>query len=223
MRDTGIGISLEEQGRLFEPFVQGDDSATRKYGGTGLGLVIARQLVERMGVNISLESVPGEGSTFSFTVRFTRQKNLMAAEELKLGPVATVLSEQPARLGRILVAEDNAINQLVALAQLRKLGFAGDAVANGIAALEALDRIAYDAVLMDCQMPELDGYAATAEIRCREGGSKHTQIIAMTAHAMQGDRQKCLAAGMDDYVTKPMRVEELRAALNRCLRHNEAT
>ena len=222
VRDTGIGISLEEQGRLFEPFVQGDDSVTRKYGGTGLGLVIARQLVERMGGHIGLESVPGEGSTFSFTVRFTRQKNVMAAKELKLGPVATVLSEQPARLGRILVAEDNAINQLVALAQLRKLGFAADAVANGIAALEALDRIAYDAVLMDCQMPELDGYAATAEIRFREGGSKHTQIIAMTAHAMQGDREKCLAAGMDDYVTKPMRVEELRAALNRCLRHNEA-
>ncbi len=359
--DSGIGISREACTRLFQAFVQADNSTTRKFGGTGLGLAICRELVERMGGQIGVESLPRKGSTFWFTVRLAkadapagetrdardsklppdtrvlvvddheasrqflhrqvvswavrngsaaggeealallreaavarqpyaaaivdwqmpgmdglalaraiRADPLIAATPVVLltpfgkPPPASVLAEagitvsrakptRPAALlegvagllapapgnpestalpangsptanaplqgtgRRILVAEDNAVNQRVALGQLRKLGYAADAVGNGLEALEALERFAYDAVLMDCQMPEMDGYEATETIRRRESvpGSKRrrTRIIAMTANAMQGDREKCLAAGMDDYISKPVRVADLQAAL----------
>ena len=362
--DTGIGISQAAQKNLFQAFIQADGSTTRKYGGTGLGLCISRQLVELMNGEIGVTSTPGEGSAFWFTAQFEKQplasvvvapvkksldqlrvlivddnatnrrilchqskcwgmvptetesgqqalKALSAAaaegaaydlaildlmmpemdgfelarsikatpniarvplvlltsfgerrhsEVAKEAGIAAYLTK-PVRQSQlfdclttvmsktsepeaakesvlpwskrerrramqkekkesnklILLAEDNIVNQKVAVRQLEKLGYRADAVANGFEALEALTRISYDLVLMDCQMPELDGYEATARLRRREGNAKHTPIVAMTAHALEGDRAKCLAAGMDDYLSKPVKSEELERVLERLL------
>ncbi len=353
--DTGIGIPAETLPRLFQAFSQADSSTTRKYGGTGLGLVICRQLVELMGGEIGVASIPGQGSTFSFTVPLAHDADWatniapppdlqrvrvlivddnatsrtilehqlavwgMVSDSVADGPTAlerlraaaatapyalalldmqmphmdglmlaraitadpaisatrlvlltsvsqrglnandqgvgiaasltkpvrqsqlfdclmTVLAstsgtaeptpvhrvavtpDRPAARGpRLLVAEDNAVNQKVAVHMLEKLGYPADVVADGLEAVEALARIPYPLVLMDCQMPQLDGYAATRAIREREGLTRHTPIIAMTAGAMAGDRELCLAAGMDDYITKPVRIEELEAVIARWL------
>jgi two-component system sensor histidine kinase/response regulator len=349
--DTGIGIAPEVQKRLFEAFSQADASTTRKFGGTGLGLVICKQLIEKMDGFIGLESRPGEGSMFWFTLRLQKQEALSPAleenhslvnarvmivddnatngrflhdqmiawkmrngtadsgvtalallrkaaeegdpcllaiidmdmpdingldlarmiktdpkiastrlilltgfgrritpEELRtagitdwrykpvwqstlfeclanalLGPKAlpyTIVAPHaptPRHRERVLVAEDNAVNQKITLAQLRKLGYTAEAVANGLEALQAIDKISYDVILMDCQMPELDGYEATERIR---RDNTHTPyIVALTANAMEGDREICLACGMDDYVSKPVRVDALAAALDRARRH----
>ncbi|HEY6803703.1 MAG TPA: PAS domain S-box protein [Pyrinomonadaceae bacterium] len=355
--DTGIGIPETVQRNLFQAFTQADGSTTRKYGGTGLGLAISKQLVEMMGGEIGVKSVPLQGSTFWFTARFEKQPETVSqakqeptsldkfralvvddnntnrkilahqltswgvhhneadsgkralellrlaaanqqpydlaildlmmpemdgfelARTIKADPsistirlvmltsfghrgdsatasqagVAAYLTK-PIRQSQlydclmnvvgqtvedtgsgssrivtrhsltesktsshklILLAEDNIVNQKVAMRQLQKLGYRADAVANGREAVDAIERIAYDVILMDCQMPEMDGYEATAEIRRREGSSKHTPIIAMTANALHGDREKCLAAGMDDYVSKPVRPEELGKVLDK--------
>jgi two-component system sensor histidine kinase/response regulator len=367
VKDTGIGLTLEAQGRLFQSFSQADSSTTRKYGGTGLGLAISKQLVGLMHGEIGVQSAPGQGSTFWFTVQFEKQtgepkpkrrsapsllnlrvlvvddnatnrqilrhqivawkmqkgsaaggfealKLLRAAaaagapydlalldmqmpemdgmtlaraikadpaiastrlimltslghrfeaEELRavgldaylvkpvkqsrlfdclaevmgsdeIGRALTETVELPAgapaevapplRL-HVLLAEDNRVNQIVAVAQLKKMGCTVDAVGNGLEVLEALPRMKYDVIFMDCQMPEMDGYEASRAIRQREADPQHpcrwpapVQIIAMTANAMQGDREKCLAAGMDDYVTKPVRPDELRVVLERAKR-----
>ncbi|MDQ3302229.1 MAG: PAS domain S-box protein, partial [Actinomycetota bacterium] len=354
--DTGIGMSVEQQRRLFQSFTQADTSTTRKYGGTGLGLAISKQLVDIMGGDIDVESAPGAGSTFCFTLRFVRQsgpaaprnpvgdlaglkvlvvddneldRNILhkqlsswgiendvsedawsALEKLRAAvgigkpydivvldmrmlemdgmqlsqrikddstisstrlvlltstggqgdveksrqsgieayltkPVrqyelydalATVMGgssetdppEKPRLITRralresehrtsVLLAEDNLVNQKVALKMLEKLGYQVDVVGDGRQALEALERSPYAAVLMDVQMPEMDGYESTAEIRRREGGALHTPIIAMTANAMQGDRKKALQVGMDDYLAKPVKSGELDAVLKRWL------
>ena len=368
--DTGIGIAPEVQGILFKPFTQADTSTTRKFGGTGLGLAICKQLVEQMGGQIGIESVPGLGSAFRFTVWLTQQpaqaqttpmprgslagrrlcivddnatnrrileqyafqwglqsatasdgyqalallKDAAAREEpfdlaildlqmprmdgLELGrtitadpvlagtrlvlltsmgirgqaekakqagisaylnkpvhrshlydclsmivdlpaksamdPLEAGAASRPADVlvtrhvlkeaavaarARILVAEDNIVNQKVAVCQLEKLGYRADIVANGVEAVDAVSRVSYALVLMDCQMPEMDGLEATALIRKREGeqASRRLPIIAMTANAMRGDREKCLAAGMDDYLAKPAKLEQLEAALARWL------
>ena len=213
VEDTGTGIPAEALARLFQPFSQADASTTRRFGGTGLGLAISKSLVELMGGQIGVQSHAGRGSLFWFTALLERQgepRPLASA-----GAPASQPSLAAGTLGRVLVAEDNPVNQKVAVGYLEGLGFSPEAVANGAEALEACFRSEYVAILMDCQMPELDGYEATRRIRDREGGSRHVPIIAMTASAMKGDREKCLAAGMDDYVSKPMTPEELRAALGR--------
>ena len=210
--DTGIGISKTAQTTLFQAFTQADGSTTRKYGGTGLGLAISKQLVELMGGQIGVVSEVDKGSTFWFTAKFIKQNEEIAALPAT-EPVAAKSEHAQNKL--ILLAEDNIVNQKVAVRQLQKLGYRADAVADGREAVEALQRIPYDLVLMDCQMPHMDGYEATAEIRRREGTKKHTAIIALTANALAGDREKCLAAGMDDYISKPVRPEELAKALER--------
>ncbi len=360
VRDTGIGITEEQRGRLFQAFVQADGSTTRKYGGTGLGLAISRQLVERMEGRIGVESVPGEGSTFWFTGRFGRgggesvskdprwlagkcvwlfayspaclrnleaiftewggscfassggdglaawirnrqdlsgaspafpdpdivlldlnwcvgeisavvsrlraafvhvrvilltgidwrvdRQELMAlgvsggvSKPVKRAALQVVVSEalfgagtasvrsavahqssQGVHRGRVLLVEDNPVNQRVAVQMLERLGCLVDAAANGREALEFLESTPYDAVFMDCQMPEMDGYEATRELRLRPGKNARVWVVAMTAHSLAGDREKCLAAGMDDYISKPVRPAGIEAALQRAAARAEA-
>ena len=211
VQDTGPGIPDEIQPRLFQEFTQADASTTRRFGGTGLGLAISKRLTELMGGEIGLESRAGEGSTFRVTLP------LPAAKEEEIGtrePARAARSSGPLGLS-VLVAEDNAVNRRLALALLEKLGCRADAVANGRKAVEASLRTGYDVILMDCQMPEMDGYEATREIRQREGDGRRTPIVALTANALRGDRERCLEAGMQDYVSKPVRIDALRAALER--------
>jgi signal transduction histidine kinase/HPt (histidine-containing phosphotransfer) domain-containing protein len=220
IKDTGVGIPMDVQPRLFQPFTQADGSTTRKYGGTGLGLAISKQLVELMGGEVGFASAPAQGSTFWFTVRMDKalSSHPVAPTISKLVPGHTLVEEQTKSKVRILLVEDYIINQGVAVRQLKKLGYNAQVVDDGVAALKALDLHSYDVVLMDCQMPELDGYEATAEIRRREAaitGGGHTPIIAMTANAMVGDREKCIAAGMDDYIAKPIEADDLRRVLER--------
>jgi CheY-like chemotaxis protein/HPt (histidine-containing phosphotransfer) domain-containing protein len=230
VRDTGIGISDNVRDRLFKPFSQGDTSTNRRFGGTGLGLAISKRLCELMGGRIWVESncsVPGGGSTFHFTIT-TFASDLPPAwlptngsEEDDGGNCLVskniVLDYPPENL-KILLAEDNLVNQKVALKMLSKLGYRVDVASNGLEVLAALHRIPYDVILMDCQMPEMDGYDATLQIRASELASKRppVRIIAMTAYAMKGDEEECLASGMDDYLSKPVREAELRRALQKC-------
>ncbi|TFH49805.1 MAG: PAS domain-containing sensor histidine kinase [Methanothrix sp.] len=227
--DTGIGIPANRQDILFSPFTQADGSTTRKYGGTGLGLAISKQLAELMGGIIGVESEVGKGSTFWFTAVFEKQlARPGSAEDLaeiegegaKDGfATRPTISESFKRKLRILVAEDNPVNQKVAQAMLRKMGLQADVVANGLEAVNALQIIPYDLVLMDCQMPEMDGFEATGKIR--QQGSKTLNpcipIIAMTALAMQGDREECIQAGMNDFIAKPVQQRELAKMLARWL------
>ena len=189
--DTGIGMSAQQAAVVFEPFVQADSSTTRRYGGTGLGLSIAKQLVELMGGEIGVRSEEGSGSTFWFTALFNaprRTADLSKRRRLSGSMVPPLARRQPAaQRQRILVAEDNATNQAVALAQLTKLGFAADIVSTGLEALEALARREYDLVLMDCDMPVMDGYEATRRIRASE--KPEIPIVALTADAMIEDRE----------------------------------
>jgi CheY-like chemotaxis protein len=212
--DTGIGVAPEIQEPLFQAFAPGDASTTRKYGGTGLGLAISRQLVAKMHGDIGVESLLGNGSTFWFTVELMKQSantTLRVAEETT--EEVSAKGDPLARGQRILIAEDNVVNQRVAAYELRQLGYTADTVANGCEVLEALSRIPYSVILMDCHMPEMDGYETTRRIRA--AGGHQPYIIAITANAMQGDKEVCLAAGMDGYVSKPVRTAELKAGLRK--------
>jgi PAS domain S-box-containing protein len=212
--DTGIGIDPDRVQRMFEPFTQADVSTTRLYGGTGLGLAIAREIIELMGGTINAESTPGEGSRFWIDVELAPPVGSDAVRAPVTDARArAALSWSTAPL--VLVAEDSQINQIVASRVLERCGARVQVVGDGNEALEALASHRYDAVLMDCQMPGLDGYDATRELRRRELGARRTPVIAMTAHAMAGDRERCLEAGMDDYISKPVRHVDLEAMLRR--------
>jgi signal transduction histidine kinase/ligand-binding sensor domain-containing protein/CheY-like chemotaxis protein len=214
VRDTGIGIPPEKQEEVFKAFTQADGSITRKYGGTGLGLTISSKLIHLMGGRIRLKSKPGAGTVFDIVVPY---RVAAAAEVGDPAPEVEPAAVLPPM--RILLAEDNAVNQKVAARCLEKNGHSICIASNGHAAVEAAGREAFDLILMDVQMPEMDGFQATAAIRASEQGStRHVPIIAMTAHAMSGDRERCLVAGMDGYVPKPLRLQELLHAIAQATR-----
>jgi CheY-like chemotaxis protein len=226
IRDTGIGMSKLELGGLFQAFTQANVSTTRKYGGTGLGLAISSQLVALLGGEIEVESEEGKGSTFSFTAGFRvtspaisscgglDEQAGLAGEALHEEVVLNVPQNQPLH---ILLAEDNVVNQKLAVRILEKHGHVVAVANNGKEALDMLvHEHSFDLVLMDVQMPILDGLDATQRIRQQEVSTKrHVPIVAMTANAMAEDREACLEAGMDDYLSKPIRLPELLGAIAR--------
>ena len=220
VEDTGVGIPLEKQTAIFNPFTQADGSISRRFGGTGLGLTICARLVEAMGGRIRVESEPGRGSKFQFTVPLAAAAEAPVCEQ----PPTFARNGAPplAGLGRplhILLVEDNLVNQKVAMAMLKKRGHHVTTASNGQEGLNAVSRESFDVVLMDVQMPVMNGWEATAAIRARERESgAHLPIIAMTAHALKEDIEGCWAVGMDSYVAKPFQVETLLAELGRVQR-----
>ncbi len=216
VKDTGIGIPADRTEAIFAPFTQVDGSTSRKYGGTGLGLSICQQLAELMGSRISVRSIEGVGSTFCFEVEFPKQT---AVEQQSQGNEPECGNETAAvpdrNRGRILLAEDHATNRRVIKMMIASLGYQVDGVANGLLAVSALETTDYDLVLMDCQMPEMDGYEASAMIRNPQSGvlNHSIPIVALTANALEEARQKCLAAGMNDFLTKPVLVSQLENIL----------
>ncbi|WP_271251715.1 ATP-binding protein [Pseudanabaena sp. Chao 1811] len=250
IKDTGIGIPSNKLDKLFKPFSQVDSSTTRKFGGTGLGLAISQNLTRLMGGDIWIESTLGKGTTFLFTIAYQpadqkllpTDSHIPVIEKLHLLELGvkpshddhsskTIASNVPKLADslpfKILLAEDNPVNQKLANRLFEKMGYDIDVATNGIEVLEALNKKTYDLIFMDVQMPEMDGLEATRQIRAKEKFAqtdlanldvvpKSIQIIAMTANAMQGDREKCLEAGMNDYVTKPFKIEQIQTAIEKC-------
>ncbi|MEZ5581710.1 MAG: response regulator [Candidatus Competibacteraceae bacterium] len=215
--DTGIGIAPEARKIIFESFTQADGSTTRRFGGTDLGLAICRKLVHLMDGEIGVESTPGAGSRFWFTARLAMAGT---TDDIDQSVISRVPTATPSRFdARVLVAEDNPVNRELLLISLQQLGCRVDTVGDGRQALAALHDNRYELVFMDCQMPELDGLAATTELRRREAASaaKPVIVIALTANAMKGFREQCLAAGMNDYLSKPFKQKQLRNVLTRWL------
>ncbi|QGG49444.1 GAF domain-containing hybrid sensor histidine kinase/response regulator [Heliorestis convoluta] len=219
VKDTGIGIKEEVIHNIFNPFIQADSSTTRLYGGTGLGLSISKQLVELMGGEIGVTSKIGEGSLFWFSIPYqtvAEPVHQNQVDSFDNGPAKTYPVwelEKP-----VLLVEDNQVNQKVALNLLSKMGLTVDIANNGLEAIHSLQKKEYDLILMDCHMPEMDGFQATEAIRKWESKkNQRTPIVAMTALAMQGDKDRCLRAGMDDYISKPIKLEQLIPVFERWL------
>jgi signal transduction histidine kinase/ligand-binding sensor domain-containing protein/CheY-like chemotaxis protein len=226
VQDTGMGIPSEKQAMIFEAFVQADGSMRRKQGGTGLGLAICSKLVRLMHGEIRVQSTPGLGSTFFFTAPFAHADN---APQISSDAAATRNTQPPAasRTLRILLAEDNSVNQLVAQRAIERLGHSVEVADNGRKAVDLVACMPFDLIFMDVQMPEMDGFEATARIREQERlavstkPARHTPIVAMTAHTMSGDRELCLQAGMDDYISKPIHLKELNELIARLASYSE--
>jgi len=217
IKDSGVGIEQEKQELIFSAFTQADGSTTRQYGGTGLGLTICQELVQAMGGKIWVESTEGEGATFCFTALFA----VGNPRELHAEKQHTARAKK--FTASILVAEDNITNQLVAMGMLEYLGCRVEVVDNGLEAVQAVEKNNYDLIFIDCQMPVMNGYDATENIRKleREKGKNKTPIIALTAQAMKGDREHCLAIGMDDYISKPFTEKQLEGVLSTWLPRQE--
>jgi signal transduction histidine kinase/ActR/RegA family two-component response regulator len=214
--DSGIGVAADMLDLIFQPFSQADGSTTRRFGGTGLGLAISQRLVNLMGGRISVASRPGEGSRFEFTVQCAEIRESRGSRPQLSEAVVAREPVRQSRPLRILLVEDNAVNQMVIVRMLEKQGHGVEVAADGVAALERLERDGIEMVLMDVQMPRMDGLEATAVLRAREAaGGRRLPVIALTAHAMMGDADLCLAAGMDDYVSKPVDAESLLATVAR--------
>lgn len=215
--DTGIGIDEQSTDTIFESFSQADPSSTRAYGGSGLGLAISRQMVELLGGEMFVESVVDNGSTFRFTARLEKANDGFIVAEEPITPVVPALKVEKLAGAHILMCEDNEINQEVTRLHLERLGCHVEIAEDGQAGLEHFEQGNYDVILMDCQMPRMDGFDATRSIRrieSQRGDAARIPIVAITAFAMEGDRERCIDAGMDDYLSKPFTIEQLAQALN---------
>jgi signal transduction histidine kinase/ActR/RegA family two-component response regulator len=220
VHDTGIGIPVGAESRIFHPFEQADASTTRLFGGTGLGLAICKGLVAAMGGKIGVNSTPGSGSTFWVELPFTTPTREQEKVASAMG-AAPAAARRETGTARILLAEDNTTNQFVARQMLKKLGYEVDIVNNGVEAVDAARRERYDLIFMDCHMPVLDGFAACRTIRAGEPDGQRVPIVAMTALAFKSDQVRCVDAGMDDYLSKPVRLHELSRVIGRWMRSGQ--